>query len=464
MILVAFCLHPAFRYNPIGCPMNPTPSETQTPLPHLQVELDKLKACIHCGMCLPACPTYRATGSEAESPRGRLYLMKKLLEGELQPEAVSPHLEQCLACHGCETVCPSGVQYGKVLLGTREDLAQRDTSFKRRFKRYIFQHVLPNHLLLVIGGALLRFYQRSGLRNLVRKLKLLKPFPQLEYQERLLPDVPARKGLPIGIIFGDLGGEPVSLLTGCVMDIFYNPVHWDTLEVLVANGYRVTVPEQQCCGALAHHAGETDITRELARLNIDDILQSNPKWIVVNSAGCGSTLKEYGHLLAADTRYAQKAEEFASKVVDVMELLAKKPLAPFKNYGMYEKITYHAACHLYHVQKVKNEPVELLAQIPGIELVPLENAEACCGSAGIYNVEQPALSTEILATKMGHIKTVCQKTGATTLATGNPGCHLQLEKGIRETGLPMIVRHPISILAQAYRVPQASPPADKGTS
>jgi glycolate oxidase iron-sulfur subunit len=429
---------------------------SKTLLPHLQVELDKLKACIHCGMCLPACPTYRVTGSEAESPRGRLYLMKKLLEEELSPAAVSPHLEQCLACHACETVCPSGVQYGKILLGTREDLAQSNTSIKRHIKRFLFKHVLPNHALLVIGGWLLRLYQRSGLRQLIRTLKLLKPFPQLEYQEKLLPTLPNRKSLPTGMIFGDLNGEAVSLLTGCIMDIFYNPVHWDTLEVLVANGYRVTIPEQQCCGALAHHAGEVDITRELAQLNIDDILKTNPQWIAVNSAGCGSSLKEYGHLLAADSRYAQKAEEFSSKVVDVMELLAKKPLAPFKNYGMAKKVAYHAACHLYHVQKVKTEPVELLSQIPGIELVPLASAESCCGSAGIYNVEHRELSTEILNTKMSDIKTACQKKGATVLATGNPGCHLQLEKGISEADLPMTVQHPISILAEAYRVPLAN--------
>lgn len=427
---------------------------SQTPLPHLQVELDKLKACIHCGMCLPACPTYRVTGSEAESPRGRLYLMKKMLEGDLSADAVGPHLDQCLACHGCETVCPSGVQYGTVLLGTREDLAQRDTSSKRKVKRYIFKHILPNHALLVIGGALLRFYQRIGLRKLVRQFKILKPFPKLDYQERLLPDLPKRKALPTNMVFGDLNGEPVSLLTGCVMDIFYNPVHWDTVEVLVANGYRVTVPDQQCCGALAHHAGETDITRELARLNIDDILKTNPKWIVVNSAGCGSTLKEYGHLLAGDPLYETRAAEFSAKMVDVMELLAKKPLAPFRNYAMHETITYHAACHLYHVQKVKTEPIELLAQIPGIELVPLENAEACCGSAGIYNVEHPELSTEILDSKMSYVKAACQGQGATTLATGNPGCHLQLEKGIQANQLPMRVRHPISILAEAYRAPQ----------
>lgn len=422
----------------------------QTELPHLQMELDKLKACIHCGICLPACPTYRATGSEAESPRGRLYLMKKMLEGQLEPEAVKPHLDQCLACHGCETVCPSAVQYGNILISTREDLARRDTSGLRQIKRLIFSRILPNHRLLVFGGKLLRFYQQSGLQKLLRKMGILKVVPSLAYQESLLPTLPARKALNPGMGFGDPTGETVALLTGCVMDIFYNPVHWDTIEVLAANGYWVVIPEQGCCGALAHHAGETDITRTLAKELVEKTLKISPKWIVVNSAGCGSSMKEYGHLLAGDL----KAAQFSERLVDVMELLSRKPLAKFKNYALHEKVTYHAACHLYHAQKVKEEPMRLLAQVPGLQLVPLTNMEACCGSAGIFNVEHPDLSREILDSKMEHLRTACEKGGASTVTTGNPGCMLQLEKGIQDNQLAMRVRHPISILAEAYRSPQ----------
>lgn len=432
---------------------------SQSNLPHLQLELDKLKACIHCGICLPACPTYQVTGSEAESPRGRLYLMKKMLEGQLQPEAVQPHLDQCLACHGCETVCPSAVQYGAILLSTREDLAQRNTSRIRKMKRFIFQKILPNHRLLAWGGKLLRLYQKSGIQMVIRKLGLLRKIsPDLAHQENLLPEIPTRKALKPGMGFGDPTGEVVALLTGCVMDIFYNPVHWETIEVLVANGYWVTIPEQGCCGALAHHAGETDITRTLAKDVIQKTLTVNPRWIVVNSAGCGSSLKEYGHLLASDSMVADQAREFSGKVVDVLELLGKKPLAPFKNYALHEKITYHAACHLYHVQRVKQEPLEILSQIPGVELVPLTNMEACCGSAGIYNVEHPELSGEILETKMSHLKAACEQGGASTVTTGNPGCLLQLGKGIQDSKLPMKVRHPISILAEAYRAPHSGSP------
>jgi glycolate oxidase iron-sulfur subunit len=425
-------------------------------LTHLQLELEKLKSCIHCGMCLPACPTYRVTGSEAESPRGRLYLMKKLLDGDLAPEAVEPHLDQCLACHGCETVCPSGVQYGRVLMGTREDLAKRDQSRARRFKRFVFQKILPNFFILRIAGWFLRAYQQTGLQDMVHTFRLLRKFPRLEQQEVLLPTLPAHRELKPGMQFGDPLGEPVSLLTGCMMDIFYNPIHWDTIEVLVANGYRVKIPQQTCCGALAHHAGETEITRTLARQNIDTIMADNPSWIVLNSAGCGSTLKDYGHLLYPDPFYEEKARQFSAKVVDVMELLAQKPLVQFKNYALHEKITYHAACHLYHVQKVKSEPMALLSQVPGIELVPLYNMETCCGSAGIYNIEQPQLSTEILENKMQNLSSACLDLGATTVVTGNPGCLLQLQHGVNLHQLPMRVRHPISVLADGYRSPQQS--------
>lgn len=424
--------------------------EPTPPLPNLKAELDKLKACIHCGMCLSACPTYRVTGSEAESPRGRLYLMKKLLEGELADEAVAPHLDQCLACHGCETVCPSGVQYGTVLMAAREDLAARRPWWRRAFKRLVFRQVLTNRRLLKLGGRMLRFYQNSPLQGMIRGSGLFKLWPGLGYQEGLLPRLPRRRPLHAGMSFGNPGDEHVVLLLGCVMDIFYNPVHWATIEVLVANGYYVSIPRQTCCGALAHHAGEADITRSLARKNIRRMLAVNPRWIVVNSAGCGSTMKEYHHLLAEDPIYAPKARVFAEKVTDIMELLGKKPLAPFRR-PLRETVTYHAACHLYHVQKVTTGPMALLAMIPGLTLAPLTDFEACCGSAGLYNVEQPELSMDVLARKMDHIRDVHERAGARTVVTGNPGCLLQIEKGIADAGLPMTVRHPVELLAEAYR-------------
>ncbi len=413
--------------------------------------LMNLEACIHCGMCLPACPTYEATGSEAESPRGRLYLMKELMQGMLEGSDVQPHLDQCLACHACETACPSAVQYGQILLDTREQLAGQKHSPARALKRLIFKHILPRHGLLLALGAGLRFYQRSGIQKRIRVSGLLEGLSRisgidLAAQDALLPTIPNHHALPAS---SASGGERVALLVGCVMDIFYNPVHWDTATALKANGYEIVVPPQTCCGALAHHAGETDITRDLARRNIDSFLSGKIDWIAVNSAGCGSTMKDYPHLLAEDPMYADKARLFSDKVVDVMELLAKKPLKAMRQ-PIEATVTYHPACHLYHVQKVKTQPLTVLSQIPGLKFIELPQAETCCGSAGLFNVEHPALSAGILDVKMQAVTSVCQR-GASELITGNPGCMLQIEKGVQDAGLSMRVRHPISVVADAYR-------------
>ncbi|MEM0950780.1 MAG: (Fe-S)-binding protein [Cyanobacteria bacterium P01_H01_bin.74] len=422
--------------------------------PKLRQELQKLDACIHCGICLPACPTYLATGSEAESPRGRLYLMKKMLDGELTDTQVKPHLDQCLACHGCESVCPSAVQYGTLLMKTRQDLARNDRSVYRAIKRLIFSQVLPNHKLLQFLGSFLKFYQQSGLRDLVHRSNILALMPVIQHQECLMPAVPGYRKIPENAWFGPPDGEPVVLLLGCIMDIFYNPVHWDTIDVLVANDYRVHVPPAECCGALAYHAGEADITQTLAKQGIKTWAEHKPRWIVSNSAGCGSTLKEYQDILADDMTDSTQGEPYSTAVVDVMELLSKKPLAAFKNYALYETIAYHPACHLHHVQGVRQEPITLLEQIPGITLVPIPNAEACCGSAGIFNLEHPALSQTVLDEKIKSIETVCKDNGVTTIATGNPGCLLQIEHGVKRLDNPALrVRHPVSILADAYRRP-----------
>jgi glycolate oxidase iron-sulfur subunit len=376
--------------------------------------------------------------------------MQKWQDGELPSNAIAPHLDNCLACHGCETVCPSGVQYGRILTTARETLAREDHSLSRRLKRFVFRLILPNAALLDLGGGLLRLYQRTGAQAFMRRSGLLRLVPGLAAQEALLPTVPARRPLRAGDVFGDPAGERVVLPVGCVMDVFYNPVHWDTIDVLVANGYRVYIPERTCCGALAHHAGDLDIARRLARSTVDALLAPEPRWIALNSAGCGSSMKEAPHLLADDPAMAEKARRFADKIVDITELLAQKPLMPFKR-PINRRVTYHAACHLYHAQGVKTQPVDLLAQIPDLTLVPLENAEACCGSAGIYNIEHPALAGEILAAKMDTIRAACREEGVDTVVTGNPGCLLQIEKGAREAGLSLRVRHPVSVLADAYR-------------
>lgn len=422
----------------------------------LNLELEKLNACIHCGMCLPACPTYRVTGSEAESPRGRLYLMKKMHTHELKdPAQLDTHLDLCLACHACETACPSGVQYGDLLFASREALAKNDPSLKRRFKRWIFKSILPNASLLQLGAYLLRFYQQSGLQAVLRKSGLLKIIPSLQQQEILLPEIPPHKAFNSGMSFGDPSGERVALMTGCVMDVFFNPIHWATIQVLTANGYYVTVPEQTCCGALAHHAGETDITQDLARKNVVGLMRQPVDWIVLNSAGCGSTVKHYDQILANDSVYGEKAKVFSEKVIDVSELLSKKPLAPFPKNLAPQAVCYHAACHLHHVQGVQSKTQELLAQIPNLSLVPLQEYDACCGSAGIYNIEHPELADEILAIKTQHLKTAVDTHGAQTVVTGNPGCLMQISKGLQQADIPMTIKHPIEVLAEAYGITKA---------
>lgn len=425
------------------------------------LELDKLKACIHCGMCLPACPTYMATGSEAESPRGRLYLMRQLLRGELdEPNDIKPHLDACLGCMGCQTVCPSGVQYGDLLLESREQLAKADDSLAHGLKRWVMQHVLPDKLLLSTLFGFLWLYQQSGLQALVRKSRILKLIPPLAYQESLLPRLKKTRSLHHGLSFGNPSGERVVLFTGCVMDAMYNHVHWATIDALMANGYYVLICEQTCCGALAHHSGDVDITETLAIENVGSILAHNPDWIVVNSAGCGSTLKHYDAVLKNNTLYHSKAHAFSEKVVDVMELLAlakeQNQLKPFKH-SIEKTVTYHAACHLHHAQGVRSASIDVIADIDGLTLVPLEDAETCCGSAGTYNVEHPDISQTILNEKMAHVRNVYQETRASSIVTGNPGCMLQIEKGLRESGLAMQVQHPVELVSEAYGRPTARP-------
>jgi glycolate oxidase iron-sulfur subunit len=377
--------------------------------------------------------------------------MKKWIQDELEESEIKPHLDQCLACHSCETACPSGVQYGRLLMETRASMAPHRKGLARNLKRFIFNHILPNDALLRLSGFLLWFYQRSKIQAMVHRLGLLKIIPALATQEALLPKIPHNKALKAGMTFGPADGSPVTLLIGCVMDVFYNPIHWDTITVLAANGYRVSIPERTCCGALAHHAGEIDITEHLGWQTVAALLAPKPDWVVINSAGCGSSIKDYSHLLKPQSEEQTcQLQKLAAKVVDVTELLAQKPLAPF-HHSVPMKVAYHAACHLYHVQKVQKQPIELLSQIPGIELVPLESADMCCGSAGIYNLEHPDLSEEILAEKMQHVRQACTVGQANVLTTGNPGCLLQLTHGVESAKLDMQVLHPISIMAKGYK-------------
>jgi glycolate oxidase iron-sulfur subunit len=414
----------------------------------LQVNEDLLKACVHCGMCLPVCPTYQLTGSEAESPRGRLYLMRELQTTQrITPQDAAPHIDACLGCRACESACPSGVQYGQLLVEAKACLNVTAKRPLRKLKRFIYQHVLPNARLLQQLTGWLKFYQTSGLQKLIRVSRVLGLFRDLRWRESLMPTLSGEyKPLAPGSCFGNPQHPKVALMTGCVMDAFYNQVHWDTIHVLLKNDYYVEIPHQTCCGALAHHAGETDIALELARKNVSLVMDGNPDYIVTNSSGCGAMLQEYSHSLSQDPAMAEQAQKFSAKVLDIMTLLAQFPLnQPLLSNTI--KATYHPPCHLYHAQGVQQEPLAVLHQLPGVEWVPLPEASTCCGSAGVYNLEQPEMSQRLLQQKMQTI----DATGASVVVSGNPDCLLQIQQGANQNKAALSVIHPISLIAQAYR-------------
>ena len=402
-----------------------------------------LSQCVHCGLCLPNCPTYLQTGYEAESPRGRIHLIAALNDGRVAAnDAYRQHLELCLVCRNCESVCPSGVKFGRIMEAGRAQLYERATLSpgEQLFRRVAFRELLPHPgRLRALFGALL-IYQRSGLRWLVRASGLL---PRaLGQAESLLPRLPAPFS-PRWEVYPAEGARRyrVGMFTGCVMPLVYGPVHAATLRVLRHNGCEVHIPRQQvCCGALNVHAGEQEVTRELARKNLQAFLGRGLDAIVVNSAGCGAIMKEYGELLGS-----AEAAEFARLTRDVTEFLAAIQLQPFRR-PVQRRVTLQESCHLVHAQRIKDAPRTLLAAIPGLELRDMAHPELCCGSAGLYMVTQPEMSTRILDQKMAEIAS----TGVQTVVTANPGCMMQLQRGVRRAGSAADVRHVVELVDEAY--------------
>jgi glycolate oxidase iron-sulfur subunit len=408
-----------------------------------------LAACIHCGLCLPSCPSYLATGRESESPRGRLHLLKLWQQGDLpcQPR-LAEHIHSCLACLGCQTACPSGVQYGKILEQAKVPLKKFVDRKARKLMSHAFSNVLPDYARLRTLGKMLRFYQQAKLNRFLPQLPISgKLKARLARWDSFLPPVPDFKALPSQSWQpGEKKGQ-VQLFYGCVMDIFYNQVNHAAIRLLTGQKLIVSTPEQTCCGALALHAGEIETALSLARRNIEyfEKVQGD---IVVTSAGCGAMLKEYGRLLEDDPLWAERAREFSARVKDICEALAAREFRS-KPGRIEKKVAYHASCHLYNVQKIREAPLSLLKQIPGLTLVPLPEAEICCGSAGIYNLLHTDLSLKILARKMTNLKA----TGAQAVVTTNPGCLLQLEAGIKEHGLDMKAYHLVELLDEAFAQP-----------
>jgi glycolate oxidase iron-sulfur subunit len=410
-----------------------------TPLAEARAGLD---ACVHCGFCLQACPTYVVLEDENDSPRGRLLLMRSLLEGSLQTsdEAVRQHLDQCLGCRACETACPSGVPYGHLLEATRATLTER--------------HPLPAG-----ARALLRVFRHPALMRaamavgrVTRATRMGRLFARL---------IPGRYGFALRMLeatrvpvkrraydaAGDGARGTFALLEGCVMDGLYAETNAATTRTLTVNGYRgVPAAGQRCCGALHAHAGDLESARALARRNILAFERSGADFVVSNAAGCGAMLKDYGQLFANDPDWAERAAKVAARARDATELLAAA--GPIEGGPLEVTATYDAPCHLLHAQRIAVPPLTVLAAIPGLTLVPLTDAEYCCGAAGIYNLLEPDTSAAVLAPKLGHI----DRTGAALVVTGNPGCLMQIGAGLSASGSRARAVHPVDLLDASYGV------------
>jgi glycolate oxidase iron-sulfur subunit len=421
-----------------------------TPYGPQQVDLDR---CVHCGLCLNACPTYRELGLEMDSPRGRIYQMVQVSNGSPITPSYQKHISLCLACRGCETACPSGVEYGRLVEAARAEIESRTRHglVSRLVRGFAFRRLLPSRAALTFAGTVFYLYEACGLQALMHAVGILKLLGSLGNVERLAPAAePPFFFSQIGRTFPALGRQRrhrVAFLAGCIANICFARLNEATVRVLQKNGCEVVVPEDQgCCGALHVHAGLRDEARELARRNIDAVVGGNFDAIITNAAGCGSTLKEYDELLHEDAVYREKARQFKARMLDVTEFLASIELNP--NLGpIHATVTYQDSCHLVHGQKIRNAPRQLLAKIPELQFREMPYADVCCGSAGIYNIVHNALSMQILRRKMEDVNA----TGASLIATANPGCMLQLEAGVRMYGTSQRVYHVVELLDLAYR-------------
>jgi len=423
-----------------------------------------LQQCMHCGMCLPTCPTYDETKFERSSPRGRIRLMREVADGRLDvTPTFAEEMSYCLGCLACQTACPAGVDYATLLENARGEVERQHVvggPMRRLFRWCTLSFLFRRPRLLRAFGRAMWLYQRTGLQGGLRRLGVMKLLPkQLRQMEAMTPTVVAP--------FSNARIAPletpktppkyrVALLTGCVQDLLYGPINRATADVLLANGCEVVTPAVQfCCGSLHAHNGELELARDLARRNLDLYDVDRLDAIISNAGGCGSHLKKYAELLHGDERYHVRAVAWDRKVRDVSEWLVeigcRAPGAgrPGSLEDAATTVTYDASCHLLHGQKIASQPLTLLQMIPGLKLVHLVESDWCCGSAGVYSITQPEQSAKLLARKLDHIAA----TGASVLASGNPGCLLQLENGMRRDPRLAQIRacHPIELLAEAYR-------------
>jgi len=436
---------------------------------HLKsLDYSVVQQCMHCGLCLPTCPTYDATKLERNSPRGRIALMRAIADDRLEvTQAFGEEMYFCLGCLACQTACPAGVNYAELFEHARAEIEQRGVlnSPKRKWIRgFTVRWLFMDLRRLELLGKGLRLYQQLGLQTLIRRSGFLRLLPnRLRELEAMTPAVcdqfSAELIAPVTPAIGERKYR-VAMLTGCAQDLTFSDVNRDTVEVLAANGCEVFTPAvQNCCGSLHAHNGEWLLAQQLARRNIDQFPPERFDAIITNAGGCGSHLKHYAKLLVDDPVYAGRAELWDRKVKDVHEWLmtigihapahsrkalprvrADQPVLP-------TVVTYHESCHLSHGQKIVNQPRELLRTVPDLRLVELPEASWCCGSAGIYNLTQPEMARQLLDRKLNHIKS----TGAAVVATANPGCLLQLINGAKQQNMSLRVVHPVTLLAEAYR-------------
>jgi glycolate oxidase iron-sulfur subunit len=420
----------------------------------LAAEEDKLLACVHCGLCLEACPTYVLTGDENDSPRGRIYLMRAVEEERLAAtsNAFRTHINRCLGCRACESVCPAGVEYGQLLEAARADLEQTSApSLRSRLLHFTLRHVWLHPSRLRLGFTLARLLRNARLPGLLIKSRLARLIsPRVEFALALLDSsLPEKRRERVkGVIAAtDLSRRKALLFKGCVMEGLFEGVNRATVRVLEANNCAISAPAgQACCGALHAHAGDLEGARNLARRNIDAFQDEDGAEIITNAGGCGALLASYGHLLAGDAEYAEHARNFSARVRDISQQLEATGIR--RGAELDETLTtYDASCHLLYGQHAPTEPLEMLRAVPGLRFVPLAGSEVCCGGAGIYNLLEPEMSARVLSEKLAHIK----ESGARILATGNPGCHMQISAGARLKGIKTLrVCHPVELLDESY--------------
>jgi glycolate oxidase iron-sulfur subunit len=413
--------------------------------------------CVHCGLCLNQCPTYRLWGREADSPRGRIRQMMLVAQGEIPLDGgFVTHIDRCLDCRACETACPSGVEYGRLVESARAQIEAnyRRPLMSRLLRRAAMRHLLPYPNRIALVARAMRAYQRSGAQGLARRSGALRLLG-LQTRERLLPPIDSEFfSSRLGKTFPAAGQRRarVAFFAGCIAQVAFARLNDATIRVLQANGCEVVVPQRQlCCGALAAHAGQRDIARALARINLDAFAREPLGAIVTNTAGCGSTLKEYSSLFRSNEPQHAMAEALAARVRDVTEFLDMLGLsAPLGELPL--RVTWQDSCHLLHGQRIGEAPRRLLKQIPGVELVEMPGAGQCCGSAGIYNVLQPGASLALLAEKMA----AARSTGAACIVTANPGCMLQMRAGAEMHQTGQEVSHLVELLDRSIACSQAS--------